>query len=77
MIGLFRGAISESGSALCPWSYQRHHKEIAYKLASSIDKNFSPNATSEQLLELLQGVTPDQINRVAGGVGQVSILYLT
>ncbi|KAJ8932316.1 hypothetical protein NQ318_011939 [Aromia moschata] len=31
--GLFRAAIAESGSALCPWAYQRHHKEMAYQLA--------------------------------------------
>ncbi|KAJ8937805.1 hypothetical protein NQ314_011711 [Rhamnusium bicolor] len=76
--GLYRGAIAESGSALTPWSYQRNHKEIAYKLASFIDSNFSPNATSEELLELLQNAPVNEINTLAGefpeGVGHEELV---
>uniref|UniRef100_V5I8T2 Carboxylic ester hydrolase n=1 Tax=Anoplophora glabripennis TaxID=217634 RepID=V5I8T2_ANOGL len=59
--GLFRGAISSSGSALCPWSYQRNHKSMAYQMAAVIDPSLSPNATSEELLQLFQEATTEQI----------------
>ncbi|KAJ8940290.1 hypothetical protein NQ318_000112 [Aromia moschata] len=59
--GLYRAAIAQSGSALCPWAYQRHYKDIAYTLASRIDSSFNPNATSEELLQFLQSVPADQI----------------
>ncbi|KAJ8940292.1 hypothetical protein NQ318_000114 [Aromia moschata] len=56
-LGLFRGAISQSGSALCPWAYQRYHKDVAYALATNIDSSFSPTASSEELLTFLQNAT--------------------
>ncbi|KAJ8919908.1 hypothetical protein NQ315_006437 [Exocentrus adspersus] len=59
--GLFRGAISSSGSALCPWAYQRHYKDIVYKTAAAIDDSITSNTTSEELLELLQQAEPEQI----------------
>nr|WCC58164.1 carboxylesterase [Pharsalia antennata] len=59
--GLFRGAISSSGSALCPWAYQRNYRSIAYRMAVAIDPSLSPDATSEELLQLFQEATAQQI----------------
>ncbi|KAJ8919907.1 hypothetical protein NQ315_006436 [Exocentrus adspersus] len=59
--GLFRGVISESGSALCPWAYQRGAKQVAYDMATFLDPDFSKDASSEELVELLQSVTPEEL----------------
>lgn len=56
ILGLFRAAIAESGSSLCPWSYQRNYKQYAYALATYLNPNFKKNASSKELLEYLQSV---------------------
>ncbi|KAJ8977382.1 hypothetical protein NQ317_001983 [Molorchus minor] len=63
--GLFRAAIAQSGSALSPWAYQRHAKDIAYQLAAQFDPTFNRNRTSLELLELLQSVPEENITAVA------------
>lgn len=60
-LGLFRAAISESGSALCPWAYQRGYKDVAYNMATYLDPSFDRSASSQQLLTFLQSKTADQI----------------
>ncbi|KAJ8978295.1 hypothetical protein NQ317_000109 [Molorchus minor] len=60
--GLFRAAIATSGSALCPWAYQRHYKDAAYALATNIDPSFSTSASSAELLSFLQSASADDIN---------------
>ncbi|XP_017772568.1 PREDICTED: venom carboxylesterase-6-like [Nicrophorus vespilloides] len=34
--GLFHGAISESGTALCPWALQRHPRNIAFEVGIAL-----------------------------------------
>lgn len=64
-LGLFRAAIAQSGSALNPWTYQRHAKDIAYQFAAEFDAAFTTDQTSEELLELLQNISEDQLAEVA------------
>ncbi|XP_023310181.1 cholinesterase 1 [Anoplophora glabripennis] len=59
--GLFRGVISESGSSLCPWAYQRGYKAVAYNMATYLDSSFNTSATSQELLTFLQSKTPEQL----------------
>ncbi|XP_028139197.2 juvenile hormone esterase [Diabrotica virgifera virgifera] len=63
--GLFRAAISQSGSILSPWTFQRDHRQIAYDLSIALDPAFSPNATSQEVLELLQNKTAKELNDAA------------
>ncbi|XP_018574555.1 venom carboxylesterase-6-like [Anoplophora glabripennis] len=51
--GLFRAAIAESGSALCPWSHQRHALDSAYKVAAYIDSSFDTTSSTQQLADFL------------------------
>lgn len=62
---LFRAAIAQSGSMLTPWSYQRDHKEIAYKVGCVLNTNFKNTNTSQELLKILRGEPARDINRVA------------
>ncbi|XP_076258000.1 juvenile hormone esterase-like isoform X2 [Rhynchophorus ferrugineus] len=54
--GLFRSAILQSGTPLCPWAYQRNQTSISYKTASFIDSQFETSRDSSKLLEVLQSV---------------------
>ncbi|KAG5867047.1 hypothetical protein JTB14_012554 [Gonioctena quinquepunctata] len=63
--GLFRAAIAESGTFLNPWSYQRDHKEYAYKLATTIDGNFNKNSSTQELLEFLRSAPAAKIKTAA------------
>lgn len=56
ILGLFRAAIAESGSSLCPWAYQRNYKQYAYALATYLNPDFKKDASSKDLLEYLQTV---------------------
>ncbi|KAJ8925574.1 hypothetical protein NQ315_009414 [Exocentrus adspersus] len=60
--GLFRGAIAESGSALCPWAHQRHALDTAYKVAAYIDPNFNTNSSTKELAEFLTDVEASAID---------------
>nr|CAH7764314.1 unnamed protein product [Callosobruchus chinensis] len=59
------GAILVSGSALCPWSYQPKARQNAFELARTLDKTFKSNR-SEDLLNLLQSATVEQIMKSTG-----------
>ncbi|XP_072378258.1 para-nitrobenzyl esterase-like [Diabrotica undecimpunctata] len=59
--GLFRAAIAQSGSALCSWAYQWKHKSIASIIATIINPNFNPNATSQEILDFLQNVAVEDL----------------
>lgn len=63
--GLFRAAIGQSGSAICPWAYQRYAKSIAYQLAAFVDPNFDQNSTSLELLEFLQNTEATVLDRAS------------
>ncbi|XP_050293846.1 esterase FE4-like [Anthonomus grandis grandis] len=54
--GLFRGGILSSGTALCPWAYQRNQTEITFKTASFINSEFNYNRDSATLFNYLQNV---------------------
>ncbi|XP_030767067.1 venom carboxylesterase-6-like [Sitophilus oryzae] len=60
--GLYTAAILESGTALCPWAFQRNQTEITYKTASFIDSQFDENRDSQQLLSYLQTVDAKAID---------------
>ncbi|XP_057652545.1 juvenile hormone esterase-like isoform X1 [Diorhabda carinulata] len=62
---LFRAAIAQSGSMLTPWSFQRDHNEIAYKVGCGLDNNFKNTNTSQDLLKILRSKPASDINRVA------------
>ncbi|KAJ8974539.1 hypothetical protein NQ317_009106 [Molorchus minor] len=56
--GLFQGAISESGSALCIWAYQRQPKKIAFDLGRSA--GLRTNDTRE-LINYLRNITTEKL----------------
>ena len=49
---LFTGAISQSGTALCPWAFSRHPKRAARQLGAMIN---CPNSDMLELAFCLQG----------------------
>ncbi|KAJ8970724.1 hypothetical protein NQ317_018758 [Molorchus minor] len=59
--GLFRGAIIESGTSLCESTPQRYSKYFAYQMGYNIDQSFTNSSSSEELLELLQSVPPEDL----------------
>ncbi|XP_030756879.1 esterase FE4-like isoform X2 [Sitophilus oryzae] len=63
--GLFRAAILQSGTPLCPWAYQRNQTTISYKTASLIDSQFNTSRDSNKLLEVLQSVDAKAIDDAA------------
>ncbi|XP_057652549.1 juvenile hormone esterase-like [Diorhabda carinulata] len=73
--GLFRAGISQSGSLLCPWSFQRDHTNIAYRLASLIDPTFDLNSSSEELLQLLQSIPAKQLNDISKAMYTQNEIY--
>ncbi|KAJ3652281.1 hypothetical protein Zmor_018259 [Zophobas morio] len=60
--GLFRAAILESGSFLCPWTYQRNARRIAFETAGVLNSTFCTSDDSSALLEFLQGVSSDDLD---------------
>ncbi|RZC34029.1 cholinesterase 1-like [Asbolus verrucosus] len=67
--GLFRGAISESGSALCPWALQPEPVKIAGQIALSTG---FPGGSSEDMVEHLRGLSTRKLKRAALGVSIVN-----
>ncbi|XP_063924119.1 juvenile hormone esterase-like [Zophobas morio] len=60
-LGLFQGAILESGTFLSPGMYQRDSRNIAFGVGAAIDPSFETNQDSEALLQLLLNSTADEI----------------
>nr|WCC58195.1 carboxylesterase [Pharsalia antennata] len=56
--GLFQGAISESGSALCIWAFQRKPRKIAFDLGTVAGKTTSNSA---ELIEYLQSLSVEKL----------------
>ncbi|KAJ8950572.1 hypothetical protein NQ318_015705 [Aromia moschata] len=65
IMAFFRAAIAQSGAALCPWTYQRHARNIAYQFAAQFDSSFNESRSSEELLELLQSIPEQDLADVA------------
>ena len=63
--GLFRAAILQSGSFLCPWSYQRNPRRIAFETAAVLNSTFSSSDDSNALLEFLQSVSAHDLDAAA------------
>ena len=61
ILGLFQGAILESGTFLSPGMYQRDSRNIAFGVGAAIDPSFETNQDSEALLQLLLNSTADEI----------------
>lgn len=61
-LGLFRGAICSSGSALCPWAHQTNPANQAYGVAAAINSSFTREKTTTQLLSFLQSVPAESIH---------------
>ncbi|XP_064215899.1 esterase E4 [Tribolium castaneum] len=59
--GIFQGAILESGSFLCPWSFQRNPRNEAFGFATIMNSTFETNKDSQALLEYLQSVETVEI----------------
>nr|CAH7760407.1 unnamed protein product [Callosobruchus chinensis] len=57
---IFTGAFLASGSSLSTWTYQENPKEIAFKVARKLDKNFD-STDSASILALLQNVTSESL----------------
>ncbi|KAJ8943543.1 hypothetical protein NQ318_023054 [Aromia moschata] len=66
--GLFRAAISESGTVLTTWAYQRYARDMAYQTAKAVDSAFTEDNSSEELLTLLQNVSAKDLQTVASKV---------
>lgn len=65
VLGLFQGAILESGSCLSPWSYQRNSRTIAFATAAILNSTFETNNDSQALLEFLQSVDARDLDAAA------------
>ncbi|XP_060531567.1 uncharacterized protein LOC132705150 [Cylas formicarius] len=66
--GLYRAAILDSGSALCPWAYQRSQVEISYETAALIDPRFETNRNSSDLLTFLKDVDASKIDEASAAL---------
>ncbi|KAG5868564.1 Para-nitrobenzyl esterase, partial [Gonioctena quinquepunctata] len=62
---LFRAAIAQSGSSLVPWSYQRSHRELAFKVGAALGRNFDQNSESQELLEFLRSFPAQDVNKAS------------
>jgi carboxylesterase type B len=71
LLGLFWGAICESGSFLSPWSFQRRAREIAFKTAGFINETFNDSDNSTELLAFLSAVTADELDKASYQVHQL------
>jgi hypothetical protein len=56
--GLFHGAYSGSGTALCPWAFQPKPRENAMKLGKLLG---CPTENSKALVDCLRNKDPDEI----------------
>lgn len=52
--GLYRAAIAQSGSALCPWAYQRDFTIYPLMLATNANPDMPSNATETEIFEFLK-----------------------
>nr|UUB32794.1 carboxylesterase COEA6 [Dendroctonus valens] len=68
--GLFRAAILESGSALCPWAYQRDQVEITYQTAALLNAEFETNRNSSELLRFLQTVPGKELDAASYAISE-------
>ncbi|KAJ3652288.1 hypothetical protein Zmor_018266 [Zophobas morio] len=64
-VGLFAGAILESGSFLSPWAFQRNSRQIAFNTAAILNSTFSSSNDSTALLAFLQGVAAEDLDAAA------------
>lgn len=62
---MFGAAIAKSGSALCPWAYQRNYKLYGQLIVQRITNGTIVNATSAEILKILQKATVAEIMRNA------------
>lgn len=61
--GLFRAVISNSGSPLCEWAYQRHNIDSAYAIAQMINSNITRNISLQGLVNFLQNADAKAIGK--------------
>jgi hypothetical protein len=64
-LGLFQGAILESGTFLSPWAFQRRAREIAFTTAAFLNSTFETSDDSQALLEFLQSVDARDLDAAA------------
>jgi carboxylesterase type B len=64
-LGLFQGAILESGTFLSPWAFQRRAREIAFTTAAYLNSTFETSDDSQALLEFLQSVDARDLDAAA------------
>ncbi|KAJ8923389.1 hypothetical protein NQ315_001947 [Exocentrus adspersus] len=72
-LGLFRGAILHSGTALCTWGLQRFARYYAFKLGTTLDPKFKSDNSTE-LLKLLQSVSADAIVNITLNIPTENII---
>uniref|UniRef100_A0A6P7FVP3 Carboxylic ester hydrolase n=1 Tax=Diabrotica virgifera virgifera TaxID=50390 RepID=A0A6P7FVP3_DIAVI len=63
--GLFWAGIAGSGSLLVPWAYQKDAKDIAYKLAKTINPSFDTSSSTAELIAYLRSVPADVLNNAS------------
>lgn len=72
--GLFKKAIMQSGTALCPWSLSTTAKQAAYKIGENL--NINPQ-DSKELVEKLKNIPAADLQRISIVVmGAVNLTYL-
>ncbi|KAK4879934.1 hypothetical protein RN001_008080, partial [Aquatica leii] len=71
--GLFHRAISESGTPLNPWSFQRHPLEMAKKLASGFG---IINTNNKILVEQLQKIPYDKLLKMVANQNVMGFSFL-
>jgi carboxylesterase type B len=76
VVGLFRGAILESGSFLSPWSMQRNARSIAFGTAALLNSTIGSSNDSQALLQLLQSIDAEELNSISGEYSNLVRLIL-
>lgn len=70
ILGLYRAAILESGSALMDVGYISNSRQYAFQLGKMLDPQFNASSSVE-LLRILQEATPLRILQVASQVSEI------
>lgn len=79
--GLFRGAMTESATALSPWAYQRNVTKISYYLMTLLNSGFNKkHASSSEILKYLRTAPAKNIDKASFDiylmVGFINIQYI-
>lgn len=68
-IGLYRAAISESGSFLNIWAFQKNGKQLSRSFVNALNPEFANvSVTSKEIVEYLRSTSAKTINTAASSI---------